>query len=331
MLRSLRFVPLLVWTAAASILWYRDGVPVLADRLWPWLLTLLLALSAANLRRFVRGLFVDWLPFIVALTVYDLLRGVADGRLLPAHARPEMWVDKYVFGFGTVPTVFLQRHLWDPARLHWYDYATWVVYVSHFFATPLLAAALWLWAPARFRRYAVLVVAVSFAAMATYVLYPAMPPWLASETHVLPPLSRIVGVVTTHLPYLDGRALFEHGTDWANDIAAMPSLHEGLALLFSITLWPLAGRIGRVLLVLYPLAMAFALVYSAEHYVIEIVLGCVYTVAVIKAADAVQARWERRSKPVPLVVRVPVAETAVVATRARAVATRPGIVHARPL
>ena len=326
----LRVVPLLVYAVVAGISWRRHGVPVLGDRMWPWLLGLLLALSVTNLRRFARGLLVDWLPFIVALTVYDLLRGVADGRLFPAHARPQMWVDKYLFGLGSVPTVFLQRHLWDPARLHWYDYATWLVYTSHFFATPLLAAALWLWAPARFRRYAVLVVVLSFAAMATYVLYPAMPPWLASETHVLPPLARIVGVVTSHLPFLDGRALFERGTNWSNDIAAMPSLHEGLALLFSITLWPLAGRIGRILLAIYPLAMAFALVYSAEHYAIEVVLGCVYAVAVIKAVDAVQARWEQRRERSPLASPVPVAAPVSLATRLPAKATRRGIVHARP-
>jgi PAP2 superfamily len=278
--RALRIVPLGLYVVTASWSWRRHGIPVLPDRLLPWLLGLLLALSVTDLRRFARGLIVDWLPFILALTSYDLLRGIADGRLFPAHARPQMWVDTYLFGFGTVPTVFLQRHLWDPAHLHWYDYASWAVYMTHFVATPLLAAALWLWAPSRFRRFAVLVVAISFAAMATYVVYPAMPPWLASDTHVLPPLGRIIGVVSAHVPIVDGRGLYEQGTAWSNEIAAMPSLHEGLALLFSITLWPLAGRAGRVVLVLYPLAMAFALVYSAEHYVIEVVLGCVYTVAV---------------------------------------------------
>jgi hypothetical protein len=293
MRRLLRYGPIAVYAVVAGFVWRRHGVPVLADRLWPWLIGLICVLSLTNLRRLARGLIVDWLPFVVALTTYDLLRGIADGRLFPAHARPQMWVDKYVFGFGTVPTVFLQRQLWDPARLRWYDYATWAVYMSHFVATPLLAAGLWLWAPTRFRRFAVLVVALSFAAMATYVLYPAMPPWLASETHVLPPLGRIIGVVTAHLPYIDGRGLYENGTAWSNEIAAMPSLHEGLALLFSITLWPLVGRVGRVLLVLYPLAMAFALVYAAEHYVIEVVLGCVYAVVVIKLVALVERRRQR--------------------------------------
>lgn len=293
MRRLIRYGPIVVYAVVAGLVWGRHGIPVLPDRLWPWLIGLLAALSLTDLRRLARGLILDWLPFVLALTAYDLLRGIADGRLFPVHARPQMWVDKYVFGLGTVPTVFLQRHLWDPARLHWYDYATWAVYMSHFVATPLLAAALWLWAPARFRRFAVLVVALSFAAMATYVIYPAMPPWLASETHVLPPLGRIIGVVSARLPYVDGRGLYENGTAWSNEIAAMPSLHEGLALLFSITLWPLAGRVGRALLVLYPLAMAFALVYSAEHYVIEVVLGCVYAVAVIELVALVERRRQR--------------------------------------
>jgi len=294
--RPLRILPLAVYAVVAALAWRHDGVPVLGDRLWPWLLGLVLMLSFTNPRRFVRGLFVDWLPFLAALTSYDLLRGIADGRLLPAHAHPQMWVDKYLFGLGTVPTVFLQRHLFDPARLHWYDYATWLCYTSYFFVVPLVAVGLWLWAPGRFRRYTVLVVCTSFAAMLTYVLYPAMPPWLASDTHVIPPVARVIQVVTGHMRFLDGRALFEHGTAWANDIAAMPSLHEGLTLLVAITLWPLAGRIGRVLLVVYPLAMAFALVYAAEHYVIEVVLGCVYTIAVIAVVNRAQAWWEARAR-----------------------------------
>src|SRR6266568_1591929 len=81
--RVLRLGPLALYGAAASWVWSRDGVPVLDDRMLPWLLGLILALSFTDLRRLARGLLVDWLPFIAALTAYDLLRGIADGRLLP--------------------------------------------------------------------------------------------------------------------------------------------------------------------------------------------------------------------------------------------------------
>jgi hypothetical protein len=268
-----------VYAALAAIFWTRNGVPILGDRLTVWVLGLLLAVSIANPGRFVRGLVFDWLPFLGALTAYDLLRGVADGSVLPAHARPQIWIDQYVFGFGTVPSVFLQRQLWDPAHVRVWDYATWVLYMSHFFMTPLIAAALWWWAPARFRRFAVVVVTTSGLAMLTYFLYPAVPPWLASETHLIPPVTRTIGLITNHVPVIDARTLYESGTAWSNAIAAMPSLHEGLAVVASIALWPLANRTVRTLLVLYPLAMGFALVYSGEHYVIEIVAGVAYAFA----------------------------------------------------
>jgi hypothetical protein len=284
-----------VYAALAAIFWTRDGLPILGDRLIVWVLGLLLAVSIANPRRYIRGIAVDWLPFLAALTMYDLLRGVADGSVLPAHARPEIWIDEYLFGFGNVPTVFLQRHLWDAAHVHVWDYATWVVYMSHFLVTPLLAAALWWWAPTRFRRFTVVVVTTSAFAMLTYFLYPAVPPWLASETHLLPPLTRIVGVVSAHVPIVDGRSLYERGTVWSNAIAAMPSLHEGLAVVASITLWPLANRMVRALLVLYPLAMGFALVYSGEHYVSELLVGAAYAFGANALAKRGVGRWRTRA------------------------------------
>lgn len=285
------------YAAAVVALWRHHGIPLYGDRVIVWVLGLMLALSVTNLRRFARGFLLEWLPFVLALTAYDLLRGVADGRGLPAHAKPEIWIDRHVFGLGRVPTVVLQQHLWNAAHLRWYDYASWFVYLSHFWVTPLVALALWLWAHDRFRLYAVRVVALSFAAMVTYVVYPAVPPWLASDDGLLPPLTRTIGVVSGKVQILDGYAVYEKGTEWSNNVAAMPSLHEGLALLVSITLWPLAQgrwRPVRVLLVLYPIAMGFALVYTAEHYVIEVVVGLVYAVVVCRLVDLAGARWASR-------------------------------------
>jgi membrane-associated phospholipid phosphatase len=75
-------------------------------------------------------------------------------------------------------------------------------------------------------------------------------------------------------------------------VAAVPSLHAAYTLLFALFLWPIAGR-ARPLLALYPVAMAFALVYSAEHYVSDILLGWAYTLAAVwvvsRAADWIRA------------------------------------------
>ena len=57
-------------------------------------------------------------------------------------------------------------------------------------------------------------------------------------------------------------------------------------------------RWGRVLLALYPIAMTYALVYTAEHYVVDILLGWLYTViaffAVNRLFDRLAERREER-------------------------------------
>ena len=60
----------------------------------------------------------------------------------------------------------------------------------------------------------------------------------------------------------------------------MPSLHGALSMLLAVFLWPFVRRPWRPLLLLYPLVMAFVLVYSAEHYVVDILAGWCVTFAV---------------------------------------------------
>ena len=72
-----------------------------------------------------------------------------------------------------------------------------------------------------------------------------------------------------------------NGRHLANPYAAIPSLHAGWSLLVVITLWPFVSRAWRPLLVAYPLAMGLTLVYTGEHYVIDILLGWLYVYGVV--------------------------------------------------
>ena len=67
-----------------------------------------------------------------------------------------------------------------------------LVYLSHFFATPILAAVLWKIDRQRFRTFVIYVAVLSFAGLATYALYPAAPPWMAAQAHLISPVARIV-------------------------------------------------------------------------------------------------------------------------------------------
>ena len=59
--------------------------------------------------------------------------------------------------------------------------------------------------------------------------------------------------------------------------------------------WKSAGR-WRWLLPLYPLAMAFALVYTGEHFVIDVLLGWLYATVVFVVGNRLFDRYELRRK-----------------------------------
>ena len=58
---------------------------------------------------------------------------------------------------------------------------------------------LWVRAYPLFRRFRALILTVTFAGFATYVLYPAIPPWLASRRGDMPHAVRIVRAMWLHL------------------------------------------------------------------------------------------------------------------------------------
>ncbi len=81
-----------------------------------------------------------------------------------------------------------------------------------------------------------------------------------------------------------------------NLVAAIPSLHAALTAMISIFLWRRVRRGWRPLLVAYPLAMAFVLVYSAEHYVVDILLGWALAAMVPLVLALFDRWWSRRTE-----------------------------------
>jgi PAP2 superfamily len=293
--RLLRYGAPVLYVAVLSFVLYRDGIPAARERLLMWIVLGLLAFSITNIRGWARGVVLEWLPLALILWAYDLLRGQADGLLFETHVRPQLEADR-ILGLGTAPTVWLQEHLWHGALgLRWWDYAAWAVYVSYFLVTYLLAGCLWFFARDRFRRYVAAVSLLALMGFATYALFPAAPPWLASSLGELEPTTRTIGIVAGELPWLDFSTLFERGAEYANPVAAVPSLHAAYTLLVVLTLWPLVPRWVRPVLALYPPAMAFALVYTAEHYLVDVLLGWAYTLIALWIVDRVAVVWKQRS------------------------------------
>ena len=298
--RSIRFWLPVAWVGATLVLAATVGVATSHDLIFLWLGVGMAAFSATDLRHRVPRLLIEWAPFVAVLFIYDRLRGFADGLLFHTRTVPQIRVENTLFG-TPAPTVWLQNHLWHGAHhLHWWDYATWFIYLTHFFATLVVASVLWTWAHDRFARYATMVCALALTGFATYVLYPASPPWLAARKGDLGEAHRTIGIVWKEVPLAHFGSLFEKGQHYANNVAAMPSLHAAFSLLIALYLWRLVPRWARLLLALYPPAMAFALVYSGEHYVVDCVAGWLYAIATFVAVNVVFDRRAARTRLAPV-------------------------------
>ncbi|WP_205473976.1 phosphatase PAP2 family protein [Nocardioides sp. SYSU D00038] len=234
----------------------------------------------------------DWWPVVVGLVIYFFSRGLTDELGLPVHWRMPIRFDEWLGG-GLTPTERLQD-AWcaDPCTKdsapRWYDVLLTTVYCTHFVAGLTIAGVLWvrkrtewvLW----MRRY----LAINYGALVVYIVYPMAPPWMASQEGLLQTeVTRITSRGWSDLG-LDRIDLILHGV--GNPVAAMPSLHAGISYLIAMyAIWRLTTPL-RWLLALYPLAMSTALVYYAEHYVIDIVAGALLA-AVVMAGCRI---WEER-------------------------------------
>lgn len=269
----------------------RDGVPT-GRRMLAVLIVIGLSIGTLGKgwHRFARVL-LDWLPFTLVLIAYDQTRAVADAVGMPLHVADVAGAERWLF-FGTVPTVWLQQHLYHPGRVYWYDAVATLVYTSHFLATPVLAAVLWLRNRAVWLRFISRVIALSAAGLVTYVLFPEAPPWLAARDGVLgSPVERLSarGWIWLHAGNLN-QLLARAQDDGTNPVAAMPSLHVAFACLVAVFVGARFRSRWRWLLALYPVAMGFALVYLGEHYVLDLLAGALYALAVHLGMN----RWERR-------------------------------------
>ena len=245
--------------------------------------------------RFMR----DWVPVLVGLIAYAVTMSAVPSFGLEVHYLPQIDADR-ILGFGTLPTTWLQEHLYD-GRTGPLEAFSVAMYVSHFIAPLLLAFAIWaFWRNRGFSDLLFGLLAVSILANITFLLAPTAPPWLASEHGLIP---HVQPIIKNALFDLDLNALALHKGDASryNVVAAVPSLHVA---------WPviclLVIRKHRLPMPLFAaqaaltLGVVFAIVYTGEHYLVDAILGAVYALAAWWLLQwAVGARRRTRS---PLVV-----------------------------
>ena len=247
-------------------------------------------------------LLIAWSPLSLILVAYlvaqwvsePLADGASDGdtnRLgFALHVDEPASLDHEVF--GAVPSVWLQQHLVDGST-HWYDAVAALVYVTHFVSIPILTALVWFRMRDRFAAWLTAVVTFTVVGVAGYLAFPAAPPWLASEQGVIGPVDRISLFGWHYLELTPVAQVSALGQAGSNPVAAMPSLHAGAALLVAGFLWPVMGRWWRAVLATYALLMGLTLVYTGEHYVVDVVAGWLTALVALGAATVVGRRGGR--------------------------------------
>jgi membrane-associated phospholipid phosphatase len=233
---------------------------------------------------------LDWLPFTAVLILYDYSRGLASRIGMPLHVGDIAWVDEHMF--GVLPTVWLQDHFLHAGDPRWWDGVATLVYSTHFFATPVMAAILWIRARELWISFVSRIIVLSLAGLVTYVFFPAAPPWYAAREGVIDPVIRSSsrGWLWLHINHAGN--LVQQGQLASNPVAAMPSLHTAFALTIALfVLRKLTTRLRWAVLA-YPVLMAISLVYMGEHYVVDVLAGIIYAIVV----DQIMTRFERRRR-----------------------------------
>src|SRR5436189_278978 len=124
-----------------------------------------------------------------------------------------------------------------------------------------------------------IVVPLFTAGLVTYILSPAAPPWWASQHGYLSfQVRKVIDDLWHHFGIHAARAAFEHDQDFVNPTAAIPSLHAAYPMLMFLSFWSTGKLWVRLLTGAYALLMGVTLVYTGEHYVIDILLGWVYAI-----------------------------------------------------
>ena len=295
-----------IWVVAFTVSAYFLGVPTSDPVLpvaWLWLATIAWN-SHLPWRRHLAFLR-DWLPVVLMLLIYNISRGYADGLSEP-HAIELVEADEWLFGWftgGDVPTLWLQQHLWTPGVVQWWEVIVSLVYFSHFLAVPAAAVVLWVRSRQRWARYMRRWLTLTLAGLITYFLYPAAPPWWAALPEhgaLIDPVERIstngweaIGLRSA------GNTLNALQVEASNPVAAMPSLHTAYALLVIVFFLPVVRRRWWPLLLAYPLAMTFTLVYSGEHYIVDVLVGWAYVAGTFLVVGWAERWWKNRRAAPP--------------------------------
>jgi hypothetical protein len=227
-----------------------------------------------------------------AYGAYSLVRGLVQGRATAAfqHAREMIQFERatHLFVEPSVQAWAMGSHLLM-------GFSSWLYLNAQTSIT--IAALVYLYMRHNGAFYFVRnMFAIAFLiALAAYALFPTAPPRFLPEWGFIDSVSDFTGVHVSHAS--------ASMTTLFNPYAAVPSMHVAFALMIG---WPLAALSrtlpARVLWRLYPLLITFVIVATANHFLLDAVLGAltagVSALAARRMARVGPGAWRFRHAPV---------------------------------
>jgi len=258
----------IIGTLVCAVLFLHEPSFPTPDKIFVFLVFVFMALGQA--REFIKR----FLPFVALLLIYESFRGLVPS--LNTHVN-YLWMpraDRLLF--GQLPTSWLQHYLWH-GHVMWYDFVFYGAYTLHFVLPFALAVLVWKLRESHYWQFITTYLIVSFAGFLTFLLFPAAPPWLASDKHLIEPVAHVSTSVWYAFGIHDFPSVYNKISP--NPVAAVPSLHAAYATLLIIFVYKLFGKKWAALAVIYPLLIFFGTVYMGEHYAIDEILGIIYALA----------------------------------------------------
>jgi len=231
----------------------------------------LIALLWGQGKKFIR----DWVPFVFFFWLYEYTRELAHLFSIkfstPLQIESLIKIEKTLFFFlDKIPTVIIQNALHPDFVTRWYDHILFFFYTSHFWIWALTGFVIWKYRRELFKSFAVGLLGFSFVCNILYAIMPTAPPWYASEIGILPPLERVMWSLDI-LPK-DSTTLIT--LLYENPYAAFPSLHVGWSYFCALFLTKTFGKRAAWTFI-FPTMIFFAVVYGAEHYIIDGIAGII--------------------------------------------------------
>ena len=239
-----------------------------------------------------RQLAIDTVLYAAMWYAYEQTRGAADALGFPVQVEAMRDIDRLLF-FGNDPSVVLQQHFWH-STVRWWDVAASSIYHTHFVFPVIAIAVLWVASHRQWVRFMKRFATLLVVACAMFVVLPTAPPWMVAQKYqLIDPLHRDPGRGVVHIGFKGFVHSYNIALGNGNAIAAMPSLHASFALIIPAFFLPwIKPKWLKATVLLFPVLMLTSLVYLAEHWVIDGLVGW----AIVGASFWFWNRMERRTR-----------------------------------